>query len=136
VKWDIFLNRRKEKGRRKKDEIDEVIEIIEKYAPKKYRSERDAFYYNYRIMAPYPKPLLSLLRAVSQKRLLNGDYSEFVQELFAKLKAFYDPKDRLSLAEATEDTNLKRKFRELFLFFYDKGDISEQDMQGWLKEIR
>jgi hypothetical protein len=87
-------------------------------------------------MAPYPKPLLSLLRAVSQKRLLNGDYSEFVQELFAKLKAFYDPKDRLSLAEATEDTNLKRKFRELFLFFYDKGDISEQDMQGWLKEIR
>jgi hypothetical protein len=136
VIWDIFLNRRKEKRRRQKDEFDKVIEIIEKYAPKKYRSERDAFYYNYRIMAPYPKPPLSLLQSVSQRRLLNGDYADFVRDLFFKLKAFYDPKDRLSVVEATEDVSLKRKFRELFLFFYDKGDISEKDMREWLKEIR
>ena len=136
MKWDIFLNRKKEKRRQKKDEIDKVIEIIEKYAPKKYRSERDAFYYNYRIMAPYPKPLLSLLHAVSQRRLLNGDYSDFVQELFFKLKTFYDPKDKLSLVEATQDMSLKRKFRELFLFFFDKSDISEQEIEGWLKDIK
>jgi hypothetical protein len=135
VNWDIFLNRKREKRRQKKDEIDKVIEIIEKYAPKKYRSERDAFYYNYRIMVPYSKPLLSLLQAVSQRRLLNGDYSDFVQELFFKLKAFYDPKDKLSLVEATQDMSLKRKFRQLFLFFYDKSDISEQEMEGWLKDI-
>lgn len=136
MKWDIFLNRRKEKRHQKKDEIDQVIEIIEKYAPKKYRSERDAFYYNYRVMAPYSKPLLSLLKAVSQRRLLNGEYSDFVQDLFFKLKAFYDPKEKLSLVEATQDMSLKRKFRELFLFFYDKRDISEQEMEGWLKEIK
>ena len=136
MKWDIFFNRKKGKRSQKKDEIDKVIDIIENYAPKKYRSEREAFYYNYRIMAPYPKPLLSLLQAVSHRRLLNGDYSDFVQELFFKLKAFYDPKDKLSLAEATQDMSLKRKFRELFLFFYDKRDISEQEMEGWLKDIK
>ena len=134
VKWHIFFNRKKERRHQRKDEFDKVIEIIEKFAPKKYRSERDAFYYNYRIMAPYPKPLLSLLQTVSQTKSLNDDYTTFARELFIRLKAFYDPKEKLSLSEATKDMSLKRKFRELFLFFYDKRDISEQEIEGWLKD--
>ncbi|UCF85444.1 MAG: hypothetical protein JSV50_07365 [Desulfobacteraceae bacterium] len=134
MKWDIFFSKKKEKRHQGKDEFDEVIAIIEKFAPKKYRSERDAFYYNYRIMAPYPKPLLSLLQAVSRTGFLNDDHAAFAQELFIRLKAFYDPKEKLSPSEATKDMSLKRKFRELFLFFYDKRDISEHEIEGWLKD--
>jgi hypothetical protein len=134
VIWDIFFNRKKERRHQRKDEFDEVIATIEKFAPKKYRSERDAFYYNYRIMAPYPKPLLSLLQAVSKTGLPSGDHAAFAQELFIRLKAFYDPKEKLSPSEATKDMGLKRKFRELFLFFYDKREISEHEIEGWLKD--
>ena len=134
MKWHIFFNRKKERKHQRKDEFDKVIEIIEKFAPKKYRSERDAFYYNYRIMAPYLKPLLSLLQTVSQTKSLNDDHATFARELFIRLKAFYDPKEKLSLSEATKDMGLKRKFRELFLFFYDKRDISEKEIEGWLKD--
>jgi len=64
VKWDIFASRKKERRHHRKDEIDEMIDIIEKFAPRKYRSERDAFYYNYKIMPLYLKPLFSLLQLV------------------------------------------------------------------------
>jgi len=132
VKWDIFSNRKKERRHNRKDEIDEMIDIIEKFAPRKYRSERDAFYYNYKTMPPYLKPLFSLLQVISQRERLNEDQVVFARELFLKLKGFYDPKEKLSLVEAIEDGNLIRKFRELFLFFYDKKDFSAQEIKGWL----
>jgi len=59
VKWDIFINRRTEKKGLQDDPIGDVVEIIEKFAPKGYRSERDMFFYNYKIMQPYPRPLFS-----------------------------------------------------------------------------
>jgi hypothetical protein len=118
VIWDIFLNRNRETRRKEKDEIDLVIDLIEKFAPKQYRSERDSFYYNYRIMAPYRKPLLSLLEKISRRQQHEGEPSDFAWDLFLKLKDFYDPKDRLSMDEAIEDKGLKKKFREIFLFFY------------------
>ena len=132
MKWDIFSNRKKERGHHKKDEIDEMIDIIEKFAPRKYRSERDAFYYNYKTMPPYLKPLFSLLQVTSQRERLNEDQAVFARELFLKLKGFYDPKEKLSLVEAIEDGSLIRKFRELFLFFYDKKDFSAQEIKGWM----
>ncbi|MBE9571283.1 MAG: hypothetical protein IMF11_11690 [Proteobacteria bacterium] len=135
MKWDIFSNRKKERRHHRKDEIDEMIDIIEKFAPRKYRSERDAFYYNYKIMPPYLKPLFSLLQVISQRERLNEDQVVFARELFLKLKGFYDPKEKLSLVEAIEDGNLIRKFRELFLFFYDKKDFSAQEIEGWLRDI-
>ena len=69
MKWDIFSNRKKERRHHRKDEIDEIIDIIEKFAPRKYRPE---------------------------------------------------------------NVSLTRKFRELFLFFYDKKDFSTQEIGGWL----
>lgn len=132
MKWDIFSNRKKERRHHRKDEIDEMIDIIEKFAPRKYRSERDAFYYNYKTMPPYLKPLLSLLQVISQRERLNEEQVVFARELFLKLKEFYDPKGKLSLEEAIQDGSLIRKFRELFLFFYDKKDFSAQEIKGWV----
>jgi len=132
VKWDIFASRKKERRHHRKDEIDEMIDIIEKFAPRKYRSERDAFYYNYKIMPLYLKPLFSLLQVISQRERLNEDQVVFARESFLKLKGFYDPKEKLSLVEAIHDGGLIRRFRELFLFFYDKKDFSAKEIEGWL----
>jgi hypothetical protein len=131
VIWDIFLNRNKVTRRKEKDEIDLVVDLIEKFAPKQYRSERDSFYYNYRIMDPYRKPLLSLLEKISRRQKLEREHSDFAGDLFLKLKDFYDPKDRLSMAEAIEDTGLKKKFREIFLFFYGTKELPDMDMNEW-----
>ena len=126
--WDIFFNRNRVRRGKEKDEIDLVIDLIEKFAPKQYRSERDSFYYNYRIMAPYRNPLLSLLETILRRQHLEGDPDDFTRDLFLKLKGFYDPKDRLSMAEAIEDTGLKNKFREIFLFFYGSKDLPDMDI--------
>jgi hypothetical protein len=132
VKWDIFASRKKGRRHHRKDEIDEIIDIIEKFAPRKYRSERDAFYYNYKIIPPYLNPLVSLLQVISQRERLNEDQVVFARELFLKLKGFYDPKEKLSLMEAIKDGSLIRRFRELFLFFYDKKGFPAQEIEGWL----
>ncbi len=132
MKWDIFSGRKKERRHHRKDEIDEMIEIIEKFAPRKYRSERDAFYYNYKIIPPYLNPLVSLLQVISQRERLNEDQVVFARELFLKLKGFYDPKEKLSLVEAIQDGSLIRRFRALFLFFYDKKGFPAQEIEGWL----
>jgi len=133
VKWDIFINRRTEKKGLQDDPIGDVVEIIEKFAPKGYRSERDMFFYNYKIMQPYPRPLLAFLQTVSQRDRHNSDPAAFKREVFVKLKDFYDPRDRLSPAEAIEDKGLIKKFREAFLFFYDIKDLSQEDIEELLK---
>ena len=135
MKWDIFSGRKKERGHHRKDEIDGVIDIIEKFAPRKYRSERDVFYYNYRIMPKYFKPLFSLLQVTAQRERLKADPVVFTRELFLKLKGFYDLKEKLSLEEAIQDGALIRRFRELFLFFYDQKDFSAQEIEGWMDTI-
>ena len=132
MKWDIFFGRKKERGPHRKDEIDEMIDIIEKFAPRKYRSERDAFYYNYRIVPKYVTPLFSLLQVIAQRKRLKEDPVVFSQELFLKLKGFYDLKETLSLEAAIQDGALIRRFRELFLFFYDQKDFSAQEIEGWI----
>jgi hypothetical protein len=134
MKWDIFSHRRRDKKSKADDNIDKVIKVIGKFAPKKYRSERDLFYYNYKIMGLYRKPLLGLLETISHKSRFDSDKGAFVRELFLKLKDFYDPKDKLSLAEAIQDNELMKKFREIFLFFYEKKETA-QDIEGWLKDI-
>ena len=130
----IFFQRRMKRGK-PKDDIDRVIQTIERFAPREYGAERDAFYYNYKMIPPYTKPLLTLLHTISHKEGLKSDPASFTGELFLKLKDFYDPRDRLALSEAKEDIGLRKKFRELFLFFYDIKDASVQKMEERLKEI-
>ena len=135
MKWDIFAGARRPRKIREDDPIGEVVEIIEKFAPKGYRSERDMFFYNYKTMQPYLKPLLVFLQTISQKNRLEDDPIAFSREVFSKLKDFYDPRDRLSLVEALEDTGLIKKFREVFLFFYEKRDLPVEDLKELIKDI-
>ena len=125
MKWDIFSHRRRDRTGKSDDNIDKVIKVIEKFAPRKYRSERSLFYYNYKIMGQYRKPLLNLLETISQKNRFDNEKDLFIRELFLKLKDFYDQKDKLSLAEAMEDNELMKKYREIFLFFYDNKETAQ-----------
>ncbi len=131
---DIFSGRRRQKRIDKKDATYEAIQIIERFAPREYGSEREVYYYNYRMLGPYLKPLLALLDILSQRERLRHDRPAFARDLFLRLKDFYDPKDRLSMAEAAKDSGLLLRFRDLFLFFYGLREVPAEEMAEWLKE--
>ena len=133
---DIFSRPNRARKGGSKDQFDELIDIIEKFAPKEHLSKREAFYYNYRTMAQYKGPLLALLKRVSRMSDFKTDQEAHGREIFLRLKTFYDVKDRLSIAEAVEDTSLGRRYRELFLFFYGKKGLSVEDTGAWLKSLR
>lgn len=76
-----------------------------------------------------------MLDVLSRRERLQGDRAVFARELFLRLKDFYDPMDRLTLAEALIDGGLQNRFRELFLFFYNIKDLPVQDIKEWLKDI-
>ena len=130
---DIFSPTKRVKRRGKaKDNFDKVIDIIEKFAPKEHLPEREAFYYNYRMMDQYKRPLLGLLETASQISLLKSDQEAHARKLFPRLKAFYDVKGKLSMAEAVEDVSLVRRFRNFFTLFYGRKDVSGDDIREWL----
>ena len=131
---DIFSPIRRVKKRGKaKDNFDKVIDIIEKFAPKEHLSEREAFYYNYRMMEQYKRPLLGLLETASQISLLKNDQEAHARELFPRLKAFYDVTGKLTMAEAVEDISLVRRFHNFFTLFYGRKDLSGGDIRDWLR---
>ena len=114
--------------------MDQAVAVIESFAPRRYRPQRDSFYYNYRLIRPYLKPLLALLEILSQRQRLETDPGEFSREIFFSLKDFYDVRDRLSPHEAVRDRALMLKFRELFLFFYDLKELPEMDVSRWTEK--
>jgi hypothetical protein len=118
MKWTIF---RATKKTTPKDGIDIIIDEIEKFAPKMYLPEREMYYYHYRQLRQYVKPLVSLLTDISEGKIKNEDYDEFEENLFLKLKNFYDINDKLSIEEALNDNSLTRKYMELFKIFYNDG---------------
>jgi len=115
--WDIFRVKKKRYG--SDDDIQVAIKAIEKFAPKKYLQERELYYYHYRQMGKYLKPLLALLIYVSDRAEKKRNEEVFIQGLFIKLKDFYDVNDQLSIKEATQDYSLKIKLRKLLKIFYD-----------------
>jgi hemerythrin-like domain-containing protein len=136
VNLDIFSPIRRVKKRGKaKDEFDKIIDIIEKFAPKEHLSEREAFYYNYRMMEQYKRPLLGLLETASQISLLKSDQEAHARKLFSRLKAFYDVTGKLTMAQAVEDISLVRRFRNFFTLFYGRKDLSGDDIREWLIKI-
>ena len=127
----LFTHRRMKKSRYERDEVDVLIDKIERFAPRMYRSDREAYYYNYRMMGAYSKPLVALLKSLSQPERLQTDLSGFTHEVFLKLKAFYDPKDRLSTRQARRDKGLEQKMRQVFILFFDQKDFSQKK---WMVE--
>ncbi|MEJ2588171.1 MAG: hypothetical protein P8165_11470 [Deltaproteobacteria bacterium] len=123
------------KGRKPKDEFDTLMETIDHFAPQEHQEAREAYYYNYKMMGQYRGPLLSLLETAAQIEQRKADPDTHARELFIKLKAFYDIKDRLSLKEATRDPSLIRRFQDLLSFFYGQDTVSGEDVRECLKDI-
>ncbi|MDZ7699276.1 MAG: hypothetical protein U5R49_20860 [Deltaproteobacteria bacterium] len=118
-----------------RDEFDPLMAAIDQFAPREHQEDRETYYYNYRMMARYRGPLLSLLETAARIDQRQKDPDAHARALFIKLKAFYDVKDRLSLSEATQDLNLLRRFRDLFSLFYGQKNVSSEDIKGWLKKM-
>ncbi|MBL7101431.1 MAG: hypothetical protein ABIE47_10465 [Pseudomonadota bacterium] len=133
---DIFspLKRVKRRGKAK-DDFDKPIDVIENFAPKEHQSDREVYYYNYRMMARYKRPLLELLETASQISRFRSDQDAHARQLFLNLKAFYDVNDKLSVKQAAEDASLIRRFRDFFMLFYDRKDFSGDDIRKWLRNM-
>jgi hypothetical protein len=131
MKFDIFSGRKKEKTGTLRDDIEKQIKGIERFAPKQYRSEREMYYYNYQMMDLYLKPLFALLGIIleGKGRVAKEGESVFAGRLFFKLKDFYDPKGKLTLEEAIQDLNLKRKLQQVFVIFYNRKEFSAGELE-------
>ena len=125
------IKRVKKRGK-PKDEFDKIIDIIENFAPREHLSEREAFYYNYKMMEQYKRPLLGLLETASLISLFKSDQGAHARNLFSRLKAFYDINGKLTMAQAMEDVSLVRRFRKFFTLFYGRKDLSGEDIREWL----
>ena len=133
MNFNIFSPVKKVKRRRKtKDSFDQLIDVIEAFAPREHQSEREVYYYNYRIMDPYKPSLLALLETASQISRFRTDPDGHGRQLFVRLKAFYDIRDKLSMEEAVQDRSLIRRFRDLLIYFYGRKDLSGDDIKEWL----
>ena len=129
------MRRVKRRGKAK-DNFDKIIDIIEEFAPKEHLSEREAFYYNYRMMEQYKRSLLGLLETASQITLFKSDEEAYARKLFPKLKAFYDVTGKLTMAEAVKDVSLIRRFQGFFTLFYGRKDLSGKDIREWLSNMQ
>ena len=137
MSWNIFSPTTRVRKRGKaKDSFDEFINVIEAFAPREHLSSREAFYYNYKMMPAYRKSLSALLETLSQNKRLKTDPVEHACTLFHQLKDFYDPKETLSLREVLSDRNLVRKFRDLFMLFYGRENLSREEIEAWLKPLK
>ncbi|HDZ91011.1 MAG: hypothetical protein JRJ09_08435 [Deltaproteobacteria bacterium] len=127
--------KRVRKREKDKDEFDRLIDVIETFAPKEHLDEREAFYYNYKIMAQYRTPLLGLLQTASQVGPLREDQETHAVEIFMRLKAFYDVRGKLTVQEAVKDTGLVRRFHHFFTLFYGRKDLSAGQIGEWLERL-
>jgi len=136
VNLNIFSPIKRTRKRAKdKDSFDRLIDDIERFAPGDCLSQREVYYYNYKMMDAYKRPLLELLETAAERDRFRTDPDIHARQLFLKLKAFYDVKDRLSIKEAMEDVALIRRFRDLLIYFYDRRDVSGDDIRDWLKNL-
>ena len=131
--WNIFKVKKKQYG--PDDDIQIAVKAIEKFAPKKYLQEREMYYYHYRQVGKYIKPLLALLMYISDANKKMENEEAFIQDLFVKLKDFYDINDKLSIKEAIQDYSLKIKLLKLLKIFYDDTSLSGKDLEHYLAKI-
>ena len=135
MNWNIFGLRTKDKGHGPDDELQAVINHIERFAPRQYHERREMYYYHYRQINQYLKPLLALLAYISEQADRREDQEVFIQELFAKLKDFYDIRDKLSMKEAVGDYSLKVKLFELLKIFYNDTTLTSAKLDSYLETM-
>jgi hypothetical protein len=135
MSWNIFHLRDRRKGSEPDDELQVVINRIEKSAPREYLEERKMYYYHYRQINKYYKPLLALLVYISEQSSPRHDQEVFIPELFGKLKDFYDVRDTLSMKEAAHDYSLKVKLLKLLKIFYNDKSLTGEELDGCLEKI-
>lgn len=133
--WDIFRVKRRKKRDGPEDDLQMAINSIERFAPKRYVQEREMYYYNYGQIGRYLKPLLPLLIYISEKAGKEENEEIFVQDLFRKLKSFYDINDRLSIKEALQDNGLKIKLLEIFKIFHNDNTLTRAKIEDYLKAM-
>jgi hypothetical protein len=135
MSWNILRLRAQRKGREPDDDLLVVINCIEKFAPRQYLEEREMYYYHYRQINKYLKPLFALLVYISEQAEQGNDREVFVQRLFTKLKDFYDVNDTLSIKQAVGDYSLKVKLLKLLKIFYNDTTLAGEELDGYLEKI-
>jgi hypothetical protein len=137
VRWSISSGPRKQELGTLPEGIQNQVRAIEKFAPREYAKERRVHYYNYGILAEYQKPLHDLLSAISECKgpAQKGDTVQLLKALFCRMKGFYDPKQRLSLDQAIEDRELRRRLRQVLLIFYKKEKTADSEIRSCLQEL-
>ena len=133
--WNIFRLRAQRKGYEPDDDLQVAINRIERFAPRRYLEEREMYYYHYRQINKYLKPLLALLVYISEQTAKRKDQEVFVQGLFGKLKDFYDVNDTLSMKEAVGDYSLKVKLLKLLKIFYNDAALTGAELDGYLEKM-
>ncbi len=131
--WNLFRSRKKHYE--VDDELQIVINRIEKFAPKVYLEHREMHYYNYGQYTKYRDNLFSLLGYVSETSREKENREVFIQELFRLLKDFYDTSNKLSMREAIEDNGLKVKCLKLVRMFYDDTALTQSELNGYLERM-
>ena len=114
--------------------IDKQEKAIERFAPRKYRRERERFYYNYKIMPQYREKLLAFLETVSRKERLKEEPTTLAKDLFLTLRSFYDPRQRASPEAIARDPAFRRKYGEIYRYFYDCKSPHFRGIADWFIE--
>jgi len=136
MSWNILKLRAQRKGSKPDDELQAVINRIEKFAPKQHLGEREMYYYHYRgQINKYLKPLFALLVYISEQTGQRKDHEVLVQGLFGKLKDFYDINDTLSMKQAVGDYSLKVKLLTLLKIFYNDTTLTGGELDNYLERI-
>ena len=133
--WDLFGRKNNVRISRMNDPLDDIIQNIEKFAPRDHKDDRVSHYYNYRTMEAYMKPLQALLLFISEQKNRKDEPAQFARELFYKLKDFYDIKNKLSPAEAIQDISFKRKLSQILKIFFNVKDDERSELEGYLKQL-
>lgn len=131
MKWDIFRPREKARGNPVEEAVAEKEKVIERFAPREYRTERERFYYNYRAMPLYRGTLLTFLDTVSKRERLKEEPATLARNLFLALRDFYDPRRKASPEAIVRDPAFRRKFREVYRYFYNRTCPSFEEIGEW-----
>ncbi len=131
MKWDVFRPREKAKGDPVAEAIEQKEKAIEKFAPREYRSERERFYYNYRMVPLYRVALSTFLEIIAKNGQLKEDPISHARDLFVTLRNFYDPRRKASSEIIAQDPAFRKKFREVYRYFYNRSCPPFEEIADW-----